>query len=83
VKERESPLDPDLLTAGAVGFAVGALLGWAASGRPRRRNQEVGEFLDELIAAAREGLLSSVKGGPALDQAMRRLRALGERVRSE
>jgi hypothetical protein len=83
VTERESALDTELLAAGVLGFAVGALLGWAASGRPGRRNREVGELLDELIGAARDGLLSSVKGGPTPDQAVRRLRALGERVRSE
>jgi hypothetical protein len=83
VSYRERTPDAELLAAGVLGLAAGVLLGLAASGRGGRRNRQVDELLDELLEAARDGLLSSVRAGPALEQAVLRLRALGERIRRE
>jgi hypothetical protein len=83
VSGNERVPDPELLAAGVLGLAAGVLLGWAASGRRGRENRQVDELLDELVGAARDGLLSSVRSGPALEQAVLRLRALGERIRRE
>jgi hypothetical protein len=70
-----------LVTAAALSFAVGAALGWALSAGRTRRGREVRELVDELVRAAGDGLLRPSGRSAVLDQAVQRLRDLGQGVR--
>lgn len=77
--------DPDpetLLAAAVLGFTIGVALGVALGSRRGRRGREVRRLVDELVLAARDGLLTPRGAGPRLDEAVRRLRRLGEAVRT-
>jgi hypothetical protein len=70
-----------LATAAVLSFAVGAALGWALSAGRTRQSRKVRELVDELVRAAGDGLLGPSRRSAVLDQAVQRLRDLGQGVR--